>query len=123
MILMKIYILLIINIISSFEWSSPCENTTSPSSYENCKKKNTEYIYETCCYMESTTDNIFETECVEVSRDDVRNKADVEKTRLRILEGTYWENYDEEYDSINKLICSSDYLFITIFLLFLIFLL
>ena len=123
MILMKIYILLIINIISSFEWSSPCENTTNPSSYENCKKRNTEYIYETCCYMESTTNDTFETECVEVSRDDVRNKADVEKTRLRILEGTYWENYDDEYDSINKLICSSDYLFITIFLLFLIFLL
>ena len=73
--------------------------------------------------MESTTDNIFETECVEVSRDDIRNKADVEKTRVRILEGTYWEKYDEEYDSINKLICSSDYIFMTIFLLFLIFLL
>ena len=123
MILMKIYILLIINIISSFEWSSPCENTTNPSSYENCKKRNTEYIYETCCYMESTTNDTFETECVEVSRDDVRNKADVEKTRVRILEGTYWEKYDEEYDSINKLICSSDYIFMTIFLLFLIFLL
>ena len=130
---MKFYILLslIINIIlssnssssSSSEWTSPCEQTKLPISYENCKQKSTEYVYETCCYMEATQNGIYEPECVEVSRDDVRNKTDVEKTRLRILEGIYWEKYDDKYDSIDKLICSSDYIFITIFSLFLIFLL
>ena len=129
--MMKFYILLslIINIIisspssSSSEWLSPCEKTELPISYENCKQKNTEYVYETCCYMEATQNGTYEPECVEVSRDDVRNKTDVEKTRLKILEGIYWENYDDKYDSINILICSSDYIFITIFLLFFIFLL
>ena len=129
--LMKFYILLslIINIYtpspqaSSSKWSSPCEETKNPTSYESCKKRNTEYIYETCCYMEATQNHTFEPECVEVSRDDVRNKKDVEKTRIKILEGKYWEKDDETYDSIDKLICSSDYMFISIFLLFLIFLL
>ena len=129
--LMKFYILLslIINIYtpspqaSSSKWSSPCEETKNPTSYESCKKRNTEFIYETCCYMEATQNHIFEPECVEVSRDDVRNKKDVEKTRIKILEGKYWEKDDETYDSIDKLICSSDYMFISIFLLFLIFLL
>ena len=73
--------------------------------------------------MEATQNHIFEPECVEVSRDDVRNKKDVEKTRLKILEGKYWEKENDTYDSIDKLICSSDYMFISIFLLFLIFLL
>ena len=120
---MKIYLVLslIINIIYSgdSEWRSPCENTTAPTSYESCKKKNTEYIYETCCYMEATQNNSYEPECVEVSRDDVRNKKDVEKTRQKILEGKYWEKNDDIYDSIDKLICSSNYIFISIFTLFL----
>ena len=125
--LIKIYMLLslIINIILSDDshWSSPCENTTNPTSYESCKKKNTEYIYETCCYMEATQNNTYDPECVEVSRDDVRNTEDVEKTRQKILEGKYWEKSKDTYDSIDKLICSSDFIFISIFLLFFIFLL
>ena len=124
--LMKFYILLLIIIIyisPSSEWQSPCENTTDPTGYESCKKKNTDYIYETCCYMEATENTTSEPECIEVSRDDVRNKGDVEKTKQRILEGKYWQKYDDTYKSIEKLICSSDYIFTTIFLLFLIFLL
>ena len=121
---MKIYLVLslIINIIFSddSEWTSPCENTTAPTSYESCKKKNTEYIYETCCYMEATQNGEYEPECIDVSRDDVRNKKDVEKTRQKILEGKYWEKNDDIYDSIDKLICSSNYIFISIFILFLI---
>ena len=120
--LMKTYMLLslIINIISSddTDWRSPCENTTTPTSYENCKKRNTEYIYETCCYMEATQNGNYEPECVEVSRDDVRNKGDVEKTKHKIMEGKYWEKNNETYDSIDKLICSSNYIFISIFILF-----
>ena len=121
--LMEIFIILIINIIESYEWSSPCENTTDPTGYESCKKRNTEYIYEACCYMEATQNGEYEPECVEVSRDDVRNKGDVEKTRQKILEGKYWVNNNDAYDSIDKLICSSDYMFLSIYLLFLIFLL
>ena len=129
--LMKFYILLsiIINIYtpspptSSSKWVSPCESTENPTSYESCKKRNTEFIYETCCYMEATQNGEYEPECVEVSRDDVRNKEDVEKTRLKILDGIYWEKDDEKYDSIDKLICSSNYILTTIFLLLLIFLL
>ena len=121
--LMEIFIILIINIIESYEWSSPCENTTDPTGYESCKKRNTEYIYEACCYMEATQNGEYEPECVDVSRDDVRNKEDVEKTRLKILDGIYWEKDDEKYDSIDKLICSSNYILTTIFLLLLIFLL
>jgi hypothetical protein len=48
------------------------------------------------------------------------NKKDVEKTRQKILEGKYWEKNDDIYDSIDKLICSSNYIFISIFILFLI---
>jgi hypothetical protein len=70
--------------------------------------------------MEATQNNSYEPECVEVSRDDVRNKKDVEKTRQKILEGKYWEKNDDIYDSIDKLICSSNYIFISIFILFLI---
>ena len=129
--LMKFYILLsiIINIYtpspppSSSKWFSPCELTENPTSYESCKKRNTEFIYETCCYMEATQNGEYEPECVDVSRDDVRNKEDVEKTRLKILDGIYWEKDDEKYDSIDKLICSSNYILTTIFLLLLIFLL
>ena len=73
--------------------------------------------------MEATQYGKYDTECVEVSRDDVRNKGDVEKTKQRILEGKYWQKYNDTYKSIEKLICSSDYIFTTIFLLFLIFLL
>ena len=73
--------------------------------------------------MEATQNGEYEPECIDVSRDDVRNKEDVEKTRLKILDGIYWEKDDEKYDSIDKLICSSNYILTTIFLLLLIFLL
>ena len=65
--------------------------------------------------MEATQNGEYEPECVEVSRDDVRNKGDVEKTRQKILEGSR-VNSNDAYDSIDKLKCSSDYMFISIFI-------
>ena len=70
---MKIFMLLIINIFWSYEWSSSCEETENPTSYESCKKRNTECIYETCFYMEATQNSDYEHEWVEVPRDNVRN--------------------------------------------------
>ena len=95
------------------DWISPCEQTKNPSSYEDCKQKGTEFIQETCCYSKGIQNGSELIECVEVSRDDVRDEESVERTRQRIIAGEYWawDGYNLTYDSIEIFTCSCKYLF------------
>ena len=104
------------------EWSSPCELTKNPTSYEDCKQKGTEFIHETCCYSKGIQNNTELIECVEVSRDDVRTEESVEITKQRIIAGEYWDwdGYNLTYNSIEIFICSCKYLFPKISILILI---
>ena len=104
------------------DWKSPCESTENPTSYDDCKKKGTEYIQETCCFSKGIQNDSELIECVEVSRDDVRNEQSVELTKQRIIDGEYWawDGYNLTYNSIEIFVCSCKNLFPKITLLILI---
>ena len=106
----------------SSTWKSPCESTENPTSFESCKKRGTEFIQETCCFSKGIQNGTELIECVEVSRDDVRNEQSVEITRQRIIAGEYWawDGYNLTYDSIEIFVCSCKFLFPKISLLILI---
>jgi len=106
----------------SSTWTSPCESTENPTSFESCKKRGTEFIQETCCFSKGIQNGTELIECVEVSRDDVRNEQSVEITRQRIIAGEYWawDGYNLTYDSIEIFVCSGKFLFPKISILILI---
>ena len=126
---MKFFIYLIISLIVieisqgeeevTDHWYSPCENTTGPSSIEDCTGKSTEFVDETCCFMEATQDGIQDKECVEVTRDDIRTKELIDKTVEMIKNGEYWDYYNETYESVISFRCSSNYILPKIFLVIL----
>ena len=101
------------------EWQSECEQTKNPSSFENCLKKSTEFIYERCCYLLGTTkDGIKESECVDIIKDDSINSVLLNQTRNLIMNGTYWESYPQTYIEIETLRCFSKYIYPKYFLIF-----
>ena len=94
------------------EWTSPCELEKNPKSYKDCLNKTTEFIFEICCYLKGiNSSNSNEEECVDISRDDTRNKHFLELAKEKIQNGTYWDDYNETYKSIELLICYGNYIF------------
>ena len=111
-------IIIFLYLVSIFHcWESPCETMKNPNSTYDCIGKSTEYIEEVCCYLEGVQDNEPIIECVDVDRDDVRSELDRNKTKKLIINGTYWENYDLTYNSIEILRCYYNYIFPKILLL------
>ena len=111
-------IIIFLYLVSIFHcWESPCETMKNPNSTYDCVGKSTEYIEEVCCYLEGVQDNETIIECVDVDRDDVRSELDRNKTKKLIINGTYWENYDLTYNSIEILRCYYNYIFPKILLL------
>ena len=72
-------------------------------SYDNCKQRSSEYIYEVCCFLEGNLHGHEQKECVDVIRDDVRKEADLNITRDKIKNGTYWNTYNNSYDYIKEI--------------------
>ena len=111
-------IIIFLYLVSIFHcWESPCETMKNPNSTYDCVGKSTEYIEEVCCYLEGVQDNETIIECVDVDRDDVRSELDRNKTKKLIINGTYWENYDLTYNSIEILRCYYNYIFPNILIL------
>ena len=102
------------------EYTSPCEDTDNPSSYNDCKQKSTEFIFEVCCFLNGTQFGKPKRECVDVTKDDIRNEKELNNTRDRIKNGTYWDTYNETYNEINVLNCFSNYIFPKIYFLIII---
>ena len=114
-------IIIFLYLISIFHcWESPCEKMKNPIKRDDCVGKSTEYIEEVCCYLIGTQDDDIDLgECVDVDRDDVRNELGYNNTKKKIINGTYWENYNLRYNSIKVLDCYYNYIFPKILLLFL----
>ena len=101
-----------------YDKASACEKTENVESYDDCKQRGTEYVYEVCCFLEGALHGEEEKECVDIIRDDVRNKVDLNITRDKIKNGTYWSTYNESYDYIKDFRCFSNYIFSNNFLIF-----
>ena len=101
-----------------YDKASACELTENVESFEDCKQRSTEFVYEVCCFLEGTLHGEEEKECVDIIRDDVRNKVDLNITREKIKNGTYWSTYNETYDSIKDFRCFSNYFFSKIYLFY-----
>ena len=93
------------------EFLSSCETAEGVSSYEDCKQKSTEYIFEVRCFMKGKQHGEESLECVDVTRDDIRKEKDLNLTINKIKNGTYWDNYKDTYDYIEMLKCFSNYIF------------
>ena len=100
------------------DYASPCEETQEASSYDDCKQKSTEFIYEVCCFLKGQQHGNPKLECIDVTRDDIRKEKDLNLTRDKIKNGTYWSSYNDTYDSIESIICFSNYYFLKIYLFF-----
>ena len=105
---------------------SECENASfTPESYEDCKLKSTEFVYETCCYLKGlgVDDTDIKQECVDIIKDDMIDSKILNQTKERIKNGTYWKTFNDTYKSIDILKCYSNYvqqkLFLTLLLLLL----
>ena len=114
-----IAIFLIILHNSFCEWSSPCESINNPLSYDDCKGKSTEFVYEACCFLKGIdNENIEISECVDIERDHIRYDHNLNETKRLIINGEYWEQYNLSYVSIEILQCSNNYISPRIILLF-----
>ena len=103
------------------DWSSPCENTKNPKSFEDCTHKSTEFIEEICCYLKGAIpeyNDALGTECIDINRDDARNQKILNLTKAKIKNGTYWEEYNKSYVEIETIRCSSKHIFPKIILIF-----
>ena len=105
---------------------SECENSSfTPESYEDCKHRSTEFVYETCCYLKGfgVNESDPKQECVDIIKDDTVVGKILNQTKERIKNGTYWETFNDTYFSIDILQCYSNYvqqkLFLTLFLMLL----
>ena len=90
------------------EWASPCESIKNPKSYEDCRGKSTEFVYEACCFLKGVdNENVEEAECVDIERDHIRYDKNLNETKRLIINGTYWESYNLSYNSIEILRCDN----------------
>ena len=112
------------------EYRSPCEyindNKSLITSYEDCKNRSSEYIYEICCFLRARkwNESVIENECVDINRDDKILDKSLNATKTKIMNGTYWDSWNGSYDYIEILDCHIDFIFmkrISILLLFLLY--
>ena len=124
MIFINISIFLIILNCTFCPWISPCERIINPSSYDDCKGKSTEFVYEACCFLKGVDDKgEEESECIDIERDHIRYDKNLNETKEKIINGTYWDSYNFKYTSIEILRCDNNYIYAPVFLLFLLILL
>ena len=113
------------------EFESPCEyinenENFTIKSYEDCKDRSSEYIYEICCFLrgKESKNNDTRNECVDINRDDKILDKGLNATKKKIMDGTYWNSWNGTYDSIEILDCHLGFIFmkkISILLLFLLY--
>ena len=97
---------------SDDEYQSPCEyinndENKTVTSYEDCKNRSSEYIYEICCFLRGnqTDGNGTKNECVDINRDDKIKDKDFNITKRKIKNGTYWPSWNGTYTYIETLYC------------------
>ena len=110
-------------------YESPCERKYDPIKPQDCFGRSTEFIEETCCFLESIelddTDenNIFNQtvyECVDFAISDYERPEQKEISIQKIKNGTYWVNFNEPYYDIIAINCKYNFLIYKInFVLFL----
>ena len=118
---LRFLIFIIINRILSEDaevYQSPCEESDSPSKFEDCLGKSCEFVEEKCCYLEYLNETSeVKRECIDFyfydyMRDDLKQQA-----INKIKKGEYWDNYNDTYDEIISLRCNCENLFPNILLL------
>ena len=91
---------LLLNFSPSFQ--SECEDVTDPTGVSSCKGKTTSSNSETCCYSKYNDDKDGDgNECIEIKSVDAETNEKLESTLFLILEGKYWEDYTDSYNSLN----------------------
>ena len=94
------------------DWASPCERVQNPTSYDDCKGKSTEFVYEACCYLRGVNSEfIAGAECVDIERDHIRFDKDLNQTKQLILHGMYWDKYNLSYKTIEEFRCFNCYIY------------
>ena len=100
-------------------YESPCERKYDPIKPQDCFGRSTEFIEETCCFLESIElndideNNIFNQtvyECVDFAISDYERTEQKEIAIQKIKNGTYWVNFNEPYYDIITINCKSYFL-------------
>ena len=112
------------------EYQSPCEyinedENTTIKSYDDCKDRSSEFIYEICCFLRGreSGENETKNECVDINRDDKIKDKNFNITKKKIMNGTYWKSWNGTYDLIETINCHLAFIYMKkAFILFWIFL-
>ena len=93
-----------------YNYSSPCENAR-PKTFEDCLGLSCEFIEEKCCYLEAVNStNSTNKECIDFYVYDYMREDLKQKAIQKIINGTYWESYNDTYQKIIELKCKDEYL-------------
>lgn len=92
---------LLLNFSPSFQLSE-CESVSDPTGLSSCKGKKTSLNTETCCYSKYNDDmDGNSTECIEINSEDAETNEKLESTLFSIINGDYWGDYTDSYNSLN----------------------
>ena len=91
---------LLLNFSPSFQ-KSECESESNPTGVSSCIGKTTSSNSETCCYSKYNDEDGDGNECIEIKSVDAETNEKLESTLFLILEGKYWEDYTDSYNSLN----------------------
>ena len=91
---------LLLNFSPSFQQSA-CESVENPTGLSSCKGKTTSSNTETCCYSKYNDMDGDGTECIEINSEDAETNEKLESTLFSIIDGDYWEDYTNFYNSLN----------------------
>lgn len=92
--------------------TSECEKIQPADNEEDCFNSYPELTSEGCCYLESDWKEgdkyeKMQKNCVDILLKDSKTKKDIEKTKARILNGTYWDGDFGEPKEIKTLKCKN----------------
>ena len=91
---------LLLNFSPSFQ-QSECESVSDPTGVSSCKGKTTSSNSETCCYSKYNDEDGDGNECIEINSVDAETNEKLESALFLILEGNYWKDYTDSYNSLN----------------------
>ena len=91
---------LLLNFSPSFQQSA-CESVSDPTGLSSCKRKTTSSNTETCCYSKYNDLDGDGAECIEINSEDAETNEKLESTLFSIVNGDYWEDYTDFYNSLN----------------------
>ena len=92
---------LLLNFSPSFQQQSECESVSDPTGFSSCKGKTTSSNSETCCFNKYNNEDGDGTECIDIKSVDTETNEKLESTLFLILEGKYWEDFTDSYNSLN----------------------